>query len=852
MAQFQTVHVFPNIPKQLLFLEKLSRNLWWSWQRDAVELFRHIDPQLWRESNRNPIVLSTMVSPERLQELARDPSFLAIQQQVQARFESMIQAPMHPSFSVFGNRGTIAYFSMEFGIHENLPLFAGGLGILAGDHLKSASDMRIPLTGVGLYYRQGYFQQFLDYNGYQQEVYHRTDMYAIPLEQALDPEGKEVRISVTGPEGVIHAMVWKLNIGRISLYLLDTNIRNNPPEIRDITSSLYTGDPKKRLAQEILLGIGGMRALTALGIFPTICHLNEGHCAFASIERLALFMSGLKIDIKTALEIVPRTTVFTTHTPVAAGHEEFSPFQVKPYLLPFQETLQTSLDEMLSWGQTISATSDQPFSMFVLSQRMSQYCNGVSKLHGKVARRMWTHIWPRVFENEIPITHVTNGVHIRTWISHENALLFERYIGPDWHRDTQHADITKRFDQIHDEELWRAHDMNRSRLIRTCREMLIKKYLHRHAPADKIKDAESVLNQNVLTIAFARRFASYKRAYLILQEPERLEAILNSDTYPVQFIFSGKAHPRDTEGKDLIKRIIEFSRRPSVQHRIIFLEDYDMHIAHHLVQGADVWLNTPRRPFEACGTSGIKAAINGVLNLSILDGWWEEGYSNDCGWKIGDSTDFADPDYQDRMDSQSLYNVLENEVIPCFYDRSKSGVPVGWVRMMKASMKMAMHRFSSQRMVGDYQDRFYSPGAFRFRELSSNQAAEAAHLADQHQRLALHWNQIHLNPPIVVNPQKFYRVGDSFSVTIAVNLGVLGPSEVDVELCLGIQKHAESIEDIQTETMSVSHDRGYNHYQYACSTICKVSGQFAYTVRVTPRGDQWIKYTPGLITWASS
>ncbi len=526
-----------------------------------------------------------------------------------------------------------------------------------------------------------------------------------------------------------------------------------------------------------------------------------------------MFMSKLNIDIKTALEIVPRTTVFTTHTPVAAGHDEFPPFLIKPYLIPFQETLQTSAEEMLTWGQPITATSDQPFSMFVLGQRMSQYCNGVSRLHGNVARRMWLHIWPGVSESEIPITHVTNGVHIPTWISHENALLFERYIGPDWHMDIRHADIFKRFDQIYDEELWRAHDMNRSRLIRTCREMMITQYQRRHAPMSKMRDAESVLDQDVLTIAFARRFASYKRAYLILQEPERFEAILNSETHPVQFIFSGKAHPRDSEGKDLIKRLIEFSRRPSVRHRIVFLEDYDIHIARHLVQGADVWLNTPRRPFEACGTSGIKAAINGVLNVSIMDGWWDEGYSEDCGWQIGNSVDYTDPGYQDLMDSRSLYNVLENEVIPCFYERSKGGIPVKWIRMMKASMKMAMRQFSSQRMVGDYQEKFYHPGAYRSQELLYNQADEARQLADQHLRLMLHWKQIHLLPPVVVNPKKYYRVGDAFSVTVAVHLGVLSPYEVDVELCLGTPKTVDVLEDIQTEIMTVSEDIGYSHYQ---------------------------------------
>ena len=850
MTQFQTVYIFPTIPDSLKFLDELSRNLWWSWQRDAVELFRRIDPLLWRNSYRNPIYFSTLIPQDRLLELSRDESFLAHQARVKARYEAMIQSAPETSAPVFGENETVAYFSMEFGIHESLPLFAGGLGILAGDHLKSASDMKIPLTGVGLFYRQGYFHQYLDYDGYQQESYPRTDMYSIPLEHALDTDDNEVRISVEGPEGIIHAVVWKLKVGRIPLYLLDTNIRDNPPEIRDITSSLYTGDQKKRLAQEVLLGIGGMRALTAMGIHPTVCHLNEGHCSFAGIERLAFFMSHYHMDIKTALEVVPRSTIFTTHTPVAAGHDEFPAYLVKPYLVPLQEKLQTSAEEMISWGQPITATPEQPFSMFVLGQRMAQFCNGVSRLHGKVARRMWTHIWPQVLESDIPITHITNGVHIPTWISNENALLFERYIGPEWHMNLQNPAVLKRFDHIYDEELWRAHVMNRSRLVRVCREMMKAQYQRRHAPMSKMKDAESVLDQDILTIAFARRFASYKRAYLILQDPERFEAILNSEKHPVQFVFSGKAHPRDTEGKDLIKRLLEFARKPNVRRRIVFLEDYDIHIARHLVQGADVWLNTPRRPFEACGTSGIKAAMNGVLNVSIMDGWWDEGYSPDSGWQIGDGFDYTDPGYQDLLDSRSLYSVLENEVIPCFYDRDKGGIPMEWIRMMKSSMKMAMQHFSSQRMVSDYHERFYIPGAKQTLVLMENDAEMSKQLSARRARLQSCWKQIHIMAPVVMNPKKYYRIGDAFRVTAAVHLGVLTPEEVDVELCMGIPRTIDELDSVQADIMTVSSDLGDGQYLYACTTTCSISGRLAFTARVMPHGDDWIKFTPGLITWA--
>ena len=410
-------------------------------------------------------------------------------------------------------------------------------------------------------------------------------------------------------------------------------------------------------------------------------------------------------------------------------------------------------------------------------------------------------------------------------------------------------EIINRIDDIYDEELWRAHEMSRARLMRTCRDLMVSNTAA-GTPQGHYGRRESVLDHDALTIAFARRFATYKRAYLMLQDPERFEAILNSATHPVQIIFAGKAHPRDTEGKDLIKRLIEFCQKTSVRHRIVFLEDYDIHIARHLVQGADVWLNTPRRPFEACGTSGIKAAINGVLNVSIMDGWWCEGYSEDSGWRIGNGDDYSDPDYQDLMDSRSLYNVLENEVIPCFYERSKGGIPVTWIRMMKASMKMAMRQFSSSRMVGDYQEKFYHPAAYRSQELLYNQADESRKLEDQHLRLMLHWKEIHIMPPVVVNPKKFYRIGDVFSVTVAVHLGVLNTSEVDVELCMGTLKTVDELENIQTETMTVSQDLGYSHYLYACTTNCKVSGQFAFTARVTPCGDNWTKYTPGLITWA--
>ncbi|MBU2622381.1 MAG: alpha-glucan family phosphorylase, partial [Proteobacteria bacterium] len=669
MKHLQPFQVFPTIPESLSFLDVLSRNLWWSWQHDAKELFRRVDPKLWKDSGRNPIVFSTLISKERFEELSSDEGFLAHQKRVKENFESAVLSKQKLSDSPVGPGGNIAYFSMEFGIHESLRLFAGGLGILAGDHLKAASDLMLPLTGVSLLYRQGYFRQFLNRDGMQQEEYPEVDLYTIPVERALDLAGKELFININGPNGGIRAQVWKLMVGRLSLFLLDTNLPDNPPEIREITANLYPANQNKRLSQEVLLGIGGMRALSAMGIFPSIIHMNEGHCTFAGIERLSQIISKFNVDLKTALEIAPRSTVFTTHTPVIAGHDVFPAEIVKPYLEPLKESLGAGEKEILSWGQPAWKDSDGQFSMFVLGLRMAQHRNGVSKLHGSVARKMWAHVWPDRPVAEIPITHITNGAHVPSWLSYEISLLLDRYLGPGWNKHPWNPVIMNRIDAIYNEELWRVHELNRSRLIRTCRELMVKQYEKRNAPKSMMGDIESVLDQGALTIVFARRFATYKRSHLLFMDPDRLEAILTSKTHPVQIIFAGKAHPKDQEGKDLIKKVVQFAQKPNMRHRLVFLEDYNINIARILVQGADVWLNTPRRPFEACGTSGMKAAFNGALNISILDGWWCEGFSEERGWRIGNGEEYFDHEYQDNIESQALYNVLTDEVIPCFYDR---------------------------------------------------------------------------------------------------------------------------------------------------------------------------------------
>lgn len=848
MGLLQTFQVYPTIPKPLAFLETLSRNYWWSWQRDAVDLFRRIEPRLWAATGGNPLVFLASVSQKRLEDLAADNSFLAHLNQVKDRFEKRLLSPVDYSSSPLGPENGIAYFSMEFGIHESLPLFSGGLGILAGDHLKAASALALPLVGIGLLYRQGYFHQYLDQNGWQQEAYPETDLFTLPLRHAK-VNGENIRLSVAGPDGDIIATVWKLEVGRIPLYLLDTNLPENPPEVRDLTARLYPGDGKIRLSQEALLGIGGMKALDIMGITPAVCHMNEGHSAFAGVERLAQTMDRYGVDLKTALEIVPRTTVFTTHTPVAAGHDEFPIDMVRPVLRPIAHRLGLPEDEVLAWGQAAGTGPGGPLSMFVLAIRMSQYCNGVSHLHGQVARRMWAHVWPDRPEDEIPITHITNGVHIPSWLSSGISTLFDRYLGPDWNVPPRNPANINRIDEIFEEELWRTHEMSRTRLIRTCRELMIKQYRRRNAPLAVIRETESVLDPGILTIGFARRFATYKRANLLLQDPNRLEALLTSEKYPVQIIFAGKAHPKDNEGKALIKRLIDFCRRPAVRNRVVFLEDYDPRIARQMLQGVDVWLNTPRRPFEACGTSGMKAAVNGVLNVSILDGWWCEGYADNRGWRIGNGEDFDDPGYQDTIESQALYNVLENDVIPTFYEKAEGDIPVRWVRMMKEAMKMVMRDFSALRMIENYQKRFYLPAAGRLGELLADGAREARELARQRERLVSCWGQIKVASPERAAAHPF-RVGEEFQITAVVQLGDLQPEEVAVELYYGPFKSVDTLANSFTQRMEMTSRLDDGRYLYACSISCRTAGRYGFTVRVSPQADDWVKFTPGLISWA--
>jgi starch phosphorylase len=849
MKNLQTYQVYPNLPESLGFLETLSRNYWWAWTYDAVDLFRRIDRRLWKSAHGNPITFAALISQKRLTQLASDESYLAHLARVRADFEKKVSTIKAPADPAFGTGEVIAYLSMEFGIHESLPIYSGGLGILAGDHLKAASNLDLPLVAIGLLYRQGYFHQFLDPNGWQQEEYPDTDIFSLPLVRVTDSDGNEVVIQVTGPEGPMDAVVWKVQVGRIPLYLLDTNLQSNPAPIREVTARLYAGGSRVRLAQEALLGIGGIKALEAVGLTVKVSHMNEGHAAFSVLERLAQTMARHQVDLETAKEIVARSTVFTTHTPVAAGHDEFSPDIVLPVLQAFTERLGVSANQILSWGQPADAEETSPMSMFILGLRMAQYCNGVSELHGKVARKMWSFVWPDRPEDEIPISHITNGIHVPTWISPEMAKVCERYIGPEWYMSSRQPESMKKIDEIYAEELWRAHEMSRGSLLRACRDRIVRQHTRRNAPAALIEDAETVLDQDTLTIGFARRFATYKRAGMLLLEPQRLEALLTDEKRPVQIIFAGKAHPQDDQGKELIRQLIEFCRQDHIRRRVVFIEDYDIQTARYLVQGCDVWLNTPRRPYEACGTSGMKAALNGVLNLSILDGWWAEGYNESVGWAIGRGNESGDPAYLDAVESQALFNLLENDVVPKFYNRKNGDHPVEWVAMMKASMQLAIGKFCSLRMVGDYDDRFYIPAALSMDHLLVDGARRARELAETHARLRTHWPELKIDSPVRETSGPF-RVGDSFQVTALAYLGKLRPEEVSVELYFGKAASLDAVVRSQALPMTVAEERGDGKFLYRCAVKCQDSGRYAFTSRIVPAGDDWIRTTPGLVTWA--
>ena len=850
--------VIPSLPPVLEPLRKIAYNLRWSWDHDTIELFRRLDRDLWESSVHNPVRMLGEVSQATLEQAAHNQAFLAHMKRVAAELDQYLNDPnswYRRTLAQFTDC-TVAYFSAEFGLTECLSIFAGGLGILAGDHLKSASDLGLNLTGVGLLYQQGYFRQYLNEAGWQQERYIDNDFQNLPLIPVRRPDGAQLRVSVDLAGRAVHAQIWRVDVGRVALYLLDTNIPDNErAEERDITDQLYGGDQEMRLKQEILLGIGGYRALEALGLKPVVYHMNEGHSAFLSLEHTRRLMETYQLNFEEARLLAQSSLVFTGHTPVMAGHDFFAPELMDRYFASYYPSLGLSRQEFLALGRQNPGDEREPFCMTVLALRMSAFRNGVSKLHGEVSRRMWQGLWPKVPLNEIPIGHVTNGVHFRSWISYEMNQLYDRYLGPEWREEPFHEGLWARAESIPPEELWRTHERRRERLVAFARRRLAEQLKARGAGPAEIASAAEALDPDALTIGFARRFAAYKRATLLLRDPARLARLLNQPGRPVQVIFAGKAHPRDEQGKELIRQIVALARSSEFRRRIVFLEEYDLAVARYLVQGCDVWLNNPRRPMEASGTSGMKAAANGALNLSTLDGWWDEAWS-DCrtsqaGWAIGRGEVYASADEQDAVEAEALYDLLEREVIPAFYDRGPDRLPRGWIARMTTSLSCLCPKYNTHRMVRQYTEDFYVIAYDRFLALAADNAARARSLAAWLSRLRQAWSEVRVESIENHTPDTL-TVGQAAKARIRVRLGQLDPQDVIVELYEGrVDPEGEIVDAVPVAMEPVQPAGPGVHIYEAASRPAAASGLRGFTVRVLPyHPDLPDPLFPGLIVWA--
>ncbi len=694
-------------------LWSLARNLWWSWDNDTTGLFRELDPVRWRQLNHNPIALLAEMPLSTIERRARE---LVLHGRVNYTYRR--QREYLDADRTWGARHAgvlrprpVAYFSAEFGLHESVPIYSGGLGVLAGDHIKSASDLGIPLVGIGLFYGQGYFRQRLDRNGWQQEEYLPTDVNLLPMEPAIGTRGEPVAVQIETRSGAIRAKVWRMKVGRCDLLLLDSNVEGNAPEDRELTSRLYGGDGRVRIRQELLLGVGGFRALRAMGITPGVLHLNEGHSGFAVLEAIRSRMQEEGVDFDQAVPRVSREVAFTTHTPVPAGHDRFDASLMEEHLGPLRDSLGLSHERLMALGRENPHNQNEEFCMTVLGLKLSRRANAVSALHGEVSRAMWTGLFPGKSEEAIPIRHITNGVHVPTWLAPQMFRLYDRHLGAGWHEHSGEAQIWEGIENVDDGELWETHLSLKSRLLEFVRLRAVEQAERRGESSKTLQSLGRVLSPDALTIGFARRFATYKRANLILADIEKIALMVNDPKRPVQFVFAGKAHPRDDPGKRVLQQIAELMRDKQFANKFVFIEDYDINVGRHFVQGVDVWLNNPRRPLEASGTSGQKVVLNGGLNLSVLDGWWAEAYDGLNGFAIGTGRTHSNMDVHDTRDGEDLYRVLREEVIPLYYQRDRDGLPRGWIKRMKRTIRTLGWRFNADRMVMDYTVKCYVPAA---------------------------------------------------------------------------------------------------------------------------------------------
>jgi len=845
---FGRVTVFPTMPVRISRLYELAYNIWWSWHPEALALYREIDPILWEEAGHNPVRFLTEVQPEQLQQVVENETYLLQYDNVLSDFDHYMHQRTETWFSQnFPElvNHTIAYFSAEFGLHDALPIYSGGLGILSGDHCKEASDLGLPFVGVGFFYPQGYFRQSVTREGVQEAFYDKLLFSEAPAIPACDPDGNEIMIQVELPGRRIHAKIWKLQVGRIPLYLMDTDVALNAPSDRELSARLYGGDREIRISQEIMLGIGGVRALRALGISPSTWHINEGHAAFLNLERCReLVAQGLNFN--EASEVVAANSLFTTHTPVPAGNDTFSFDLIDKYFSSYWGQLDLSRDQFMDvaredhgWGVS--------YGMTVLALRLTGQHNGVSILHGKVSRDMWKFLWSELDTDEVPIDSITNGVHTPTWIAPELDSLFKRYLGEDWEEHVDDPDLWNKVMNIPDEELWNIHLQRKEKLVSYARNNLKLHHLRLGEGTVQIAEFDRMLDPSALIIGFARRFATYKRATLIFRDAERLKRILNNPARPVQIIFAGKAHPADGPGKSLIEQVYRFSRSDDFRSRIVFLENYDIDMARYLVSGADVWLNNPIRPHEASGTSGQKAALNGLPNCSILDGWWAEAFDGRNGWAIGEKREYHDADARDEADSLSLYSILEEQIIPTYYNRGDDGIPHSWIAYMKDAIRTCAPAFSMRRMVKEYTQRFYVPEILYGKEIEKNNYALARALASWKEKVRQAWPRLQLY--VEGRREGQLSLGESITVRAWVRSDALQPGDFTVELVFGAAGN-ENIDIQGAVPMEYIKKELDGSYSYQTSLQPPTSGSIVYGVRVLPNHQHLVgKHAMGLIRW---
>jgi starch phosphorylase len=847
MKALRSFTVRPKLPESLAPLHELAMNLRWSWDERTRDLFRWVDPDQWEVTGHDPVRLLGLVRRERLEALASDSAFTSFLAEVHGDLLRYLDSESWFQKKPGRRLRHVAYFSPEFGIAEALPQYSGGLGVLAGDHLKAASGLGLPLTGIGLFYRQGYFRQELNADGWQQERYPVLDPHAMAVSLV---DGVRVTVDLAGTP--LHAQIWRADVGRVRLFFLDADVEENDAEGRLVTDRLYGGDPQEhRIRQEILLGVGGVRALEALGEPVQVFHTNEGHAGFLGLERIRRLIVDSGLSFSEAIEAVRSGTVFTTHTPVPAGIDRFDRSLMERYFKGWADECGVGFDELMAVGHMPGTAKDEPFNMAVMGLRLAGMSNAVSRLHGSVSRRMFSSLWPDVPVDEVPITSVTNGVHAHTWVSAEIDDVLARHVVPAWYEAG--PEDWARMSDARDDELWRAREQNRDRLVAFVRGRLRQSLVARGMSSSDAEWADSVLDGRVLTIGFARRFATYKRANLLLSQPERLKALLLSPDKPIQVVYAGKAHPHDDAGKEMIRQIISFSSDPSIRHRITFVPDYDIAVARTLYQGCDVWLNTPRRPQEACGTSGEKAALNGALNLSILDGWWDEMFDGENGWAISSAEGYEDLARRDAVEAESLFEILERQIVPLFYDRVEGGpLPRRWVSRVKSSLQSLGPQVVASRMVKDYTENLYEPIAAQADALSAGGYARAKALAVWKRRVLGAWDAVKVVTVDTDSP--VVDLGMTRHVEALVELGrSLTPDDVAVELLHGPVGPNDELIHSERITMTLvgeATDRK-DCYRYTSGFTCETAGRYGFTVRVVPSHPDLI--TPadlGVMAWA--